>query len=241
MKLLLIRHGDPDYEHDSLTEKGWREAALLSERMARTPVDAFYVSPLGRAKDTASLTLRKLHRRAEIKDWLQEFTYRLTNPVTGEKELPWDRMPAEWTRMPLLYEKDAFLDAPLLATGPIREKYAEVCSGLDALLAEHGYERDGNLYRAVRPNRETVALFCHFGVSCVLLSHLLGCSPYIFWQGSVAAPTSVTTLCTEERQQGIAIFRMSSFGDISHLYAGNEEPSFAARFCETYDCLEERH
>ena len=85
MKLLLIRHGDPDYEHDSLTEKGWREASLLSERMERTPVDAFYVSPLGRAKDTASLTLRSLHRRAEIKDWLQEFTYHLTNPVTGEK------------------------------------------------------------------------------------------------------------------------------------------------------------
>ena len=220
MKLLLIRHGDPDYEHDSLTEKGWREASLLSERMERTPVDAFYVSPLGRAKDTASLTLRSLHRRAEIKDWLQEFTYHLTNPVTGEKEL---------------------LDAPLLATGPIREKYTEVCRGLDALLAQHGYERDGNLYRAVRPNRETLALFCHFGVSCVLLSHLLGCSPYIFWQGSVAAPTSVTSLCTEERQQGIAIFRMSSFGDTSHLYAGNEEPSFAARFCETYDCFEERH
>ena len=29
MKLLLIRHGDPDYTHDSLTEKGQREAELL--------------------------------------------------------------------------------------------------------------------------------------------------------------------------------------------------------------------
>ncbi|MCI5729625.1 MAG: histidine phosphatase family protein, partial [Clostridia bacterium] len=25
MKLIIIRHGDPDYEKDSLTEKGWRE------------------------------------------------------------------------------------------------------------------------------------------------------------------------------------------------------------------------
>ena len=33
MKLLLIRHGDPDYTIDSLTEKGHREAQLLAEKM----------------------------------------------------------------------------------------------------------------------------------------------------------------------------------------------------------------
>ena len=32
MRLILIRHGDPDYEHDTLTSKGRREAALLAER-----------------------------------------------------------------------------------------------------------------------------------------------------------------------------------------------------------------
>ena len=25
MKLLIVRHGDPDYTIDSLTEKGWKE------------------------------------------------------------------------------------------------------------------------------------------------------------------------------------------------------------------------
>ena len=27
MRLLIVRHGDPDYSIDSLTEKGWKEAA----------------------------------------------------------------------------------------------------------------------------------------------------------------------------------------------------------------------
>lgn len=31
MRILLIRHGDPDYVRDTLTEKGHREAALLGE------------------------------------------------------------------------------------------------------------------------------------------------------------------------------------------------------------------
>ena len=64
MRLLIVRHGDPDYEHDTLTEKGWREAELLAERLSKLPVKEFYVSPLGRAKDTASLTLQKMNREA---------------------------------------------------------------------------------------------------------------------------------------------------------------------------------
>lgn len=49
MKILLIRHGDPDYTIDSLTKKGWKEAEYLSERLEKLDVKEFYVSPLGRA------------------------------------------------------------------------------------------------------------------------------------------------------------------------------------------------
>ena len=51
MKILIIRHGEPDYSIDSLTEKGWREAELLSRRLAPLGIRDFYVSPLGRAQD----------------------------------------------------------------------------------------------------------------------------------------------------------------------------------------------
>ena len=73
MKLLIIRHGDPDYEKDSLTKTGWREAELLANRLETMDIAAFYVSPLGRAQDTASCTLTAMHRTAETLDWLQEF------------------------------------------------------------------------------------------------------------------------------------------------------------------------
>ena len=38
MKLLLIRHGDPDYENDCLTPVGQREAEALAERIAPLPI-----------------------------------------------------------------------------------------------------------------------------------------------------------------------------------------------------------
>ena len=65
MRLLFIRHGEPDYEKDSLTEKGFREAEYLAEYLAGEKIDTCYVSPLGRAKDTAAPTLKKKHMQAE--------------------------------------------------------------------------------------------------------------------------------------------------------------------------------
>lgn len=235
MKLLIIRHGDPDYSVDSLTEKGWKEAELLSRRLSAMNISAVYMSPLGRARDTASLTRKALRREAEVLPWLQEFPARAVDPETGEKRLPWDWLPSVWTRTDAFYDKDGWADVPAMRAGDVGGEARRVWNGLDALLSSHGYERDGRLYRAVRPNRDTVALFCHFGVECVMLAHLLGISPVVLWHGACALPSSVTTLVTEERRPGIAYFRMLSFGDTCHLAMAGEKPSFSARFSETRD------
>ena len=122
-----------------------------------------------------------------------------------------------------------------MQSGNVERKYQKVCKGVDKLLAEHGYVQNGNVFEVQNSNHDTIVLFCHFGVECVILSHIFGCSPMVLWHNFVALPTSVTTLITEEREQGTAVFRTQQFGDISHLYAGGEEPAFAARFCECYD------
>ena len=91
MKLLIIRHGDPDYEHDSLTETGRREAELLSKRIAPMTIRDYYVSPLGRAKATAEPTLTLANRTAKELDWLREFSIRVHRPdLEGLSYVPWD-------------------------------------------------------------------------------------------------------------------------------------------------------
>ena len=86
MKLVIVRHGDPDYTIDSLTEKGWKEAGYLAERLEKLDVKEFYVSPLGRAKDTASCTLKKVGRTAIEKEWLREFAPRINRPDRADKK-----------------------------------------------------------------------------------------------------------------------------------------------------------
>lgn len=236
MKLLIVRHGDPDYSIDSLTPKGWREAEYLSEKLSKLDVKAFYVSPLGRAKDTASFTLKKMGRTATECKWLREFDVRIDRPdVTDREIIPWDWLPQDWTKDERFFRYDEWLDNERMAGGNTREEYEWVIRNFDALLAKHGYVREGHYYRAERSNNDTIVLFCHFGLECVLLSRLLNVSPMVLWHGCCAAPSSVTTLVTEERRKGIASFRMSSFGDISHLYVHEEPPAFAARFSETYE------
>ena len=100
--------------------------------------------------------------------------------------------------------------------------------------------REGNSYRVENANTKTIALFCHFGLEMVLMSRLCNVSPIPLWHHFTALTSSVTTLYSEERRKGIATFRCAGFGDIGHLYAGEEPPSFSARFCEIFES-EDRH
>lgn len=234
MKLLIIRHGEPDYSVDSLTPKGWREAELLADRLCREPADAYYVSPLGRARDTARATLARLGREAEVLPWLQEFRGWVRDPIGGERVIPWDLMPQYWTRCPELLDGRRWLDNALMMTGDSREVYGETVRGLDALLARYGYEREGMLYRTERNVGDTVVLFCHFGISMYMLSYLLGLSPIVLTHGFMLPPTSVTTLVTEERVPGEVWFRCVGLGDVSHLYVAGEPVSHSGRFREIY-------
>lgn len=241
MRILIVRHGDPDYEHDSLTERGKMEAALAADRISGLKVDYFYISPLGRAQATAKYTLDKMGRTAVTCDWLREFEGTSFRPDIGHETLGWDWLPQDWCIHEEFYDRNRWTEPEKMAMGTAKEKYDWVVEEFDKLVAKHGYVREGNYYRVVKPNMDTIVLFCHFGVECVMLSRILGISPMTLWQGTIAAPTSITTVVTEERREGIASLRVISFGDTSHLYAAGVEPAFAGRFCECFTNEDERH
>ena len=250
MKLLIIRHGDPDYSIDSLTPNGKKEAEALANYLASKRIDDCYVSPLGRAQDTAAYTLRKIGKTAETLPWLTEFPaavrFRESPELFRAMPTPWDEeaqpFRIAWDILPsYLYPHEEYLDkldwrtSEVAKFSDLEEVYDGVANGLDALLAKYGYERNGNLYHVTKSSDKVVALFCHFGVESVMLSHLLGISPFAIWHGFMALPSSVTVVNTEEREQGVACFRVSQFGDLSHLALADLEPSFAGRYCERFE------
>ena len=168
-------------------------------------------------------------------EWLREFSPKIMRPDVQDHEMiVWDWLPKDWLADPDYADPEKWCETEIMKAGHVKEEYQRVIAHFDQVLAEHGYVRDGKLYRVENANEDTLVFFCHFGLQCVLLSHLMNISPMILWHFACVAPSSVTTVYTEERREGTAIFRVNSMGDQSHLYAGLEKPSFAARFCETY-------
>lgn len=260
MKLIFVRHGEPDYSIDSLTEKGWKEAELLAQRAALWDVTQFYVSPLGRAQDTASCTLKATGREAVTLDWLREFSYGVDDPVTGRHGVPWDFTPGSWTKEPQMFTMDDWVNTEFLKSNPkIASEYPNVCLKMDELLSSYGYVRDEKLYRI--PNAEerfisstvntdgtirnnhlpdennpepTLVFFCHLGIICIILSHLLNIPFPLLAHGFFLPTTSVTVLSTEERWSNEAYFRVQAMGDTFHLLKNGEPISPAGSFSNPF-------
>lgn len=259
MRLLFIRHGDPDYEHDTLTEKGHREAQALSDYIEHWKIGTAFMSPLGRAQHTAEYSLRKLGITAETFSWLQEFpaqvdvndsaelqaaypdTQMSENEGQYRTRIAWDMMPDYLSRHPEYLTLDGWRNSEVASHSNLEQIFEEVVTAFDQFLAERGYVKEKGYYRVEKESEETYTFFCHFGLTCVLLSRLWNVSPFVLWHTLAMAPTSVTEVVTEEREAGKAIFRATKIGDITHLNLAGEPASFAARFCETYSNMEQRH
>lgn len=238
MRLLFIRHAEPDYVHDSLTEKGFREAKFLGEYLKNENIDEIYVSPLGRAQETMKAYLRESGTKVApvTKDWLREFDAKVKHDHTDG--CAWDFLPETIETM----DEDIFSSDPnkvnqanpCYQNSNYLERYNRAINGLDEILKENGYVREGRHYKVEQENTKTIAFFCHFGVISVLTSHLFNTSSMVVGQYFCALPSSITTLFSEERRKGIASFRCVEFGATPHLAIHHEAPSFSARFSETY-------
>ena len=248
MRIIFIRHGDPDYANDSLTIQGHKEAILLAEYLKDRELGEIHVSSLGRAKATAKHVLdAKGLTEYFVDDWAREFEIPMkvapgmAGAYSPEEVAPdgsrvynisWDMYPS------FLDEHPQFMSPDWRNTEISRNvvnQYEAVTKAFDTMLESHGYIRNGRYYQTEQGNHDVVTIFCHFGIASVFLSHLLNVSPFLLWHGTCAAPTSITEIVTEERQKGFVQWRMLQMGATPHLDLGGMEPAFAARFCESFE------
>lgn len=234
MRIIFIRHAEPDYSIDSLTEKGVAEAQALNARILTWPNDFnYYCSPLGRARLTCEIALNDTDKESETLQWLKEFDV----PVKYENNqhhIPWDFMPSFWTNDDKLLSYKNWMNSDIMKTGAVSEEYSKVANELDMLLEQYGYVRDGNIYKVEKHSDETIVLFSHMGISFMLLGHLLNVSPISLIHGMCLLPSSVSILQTEEREDGIASFRASTIGDVSHLRSAGIPVSKMGYFADVF-------
>jgi probable phosphoglycerate mutase len=230
MRLFIVRHGDPDYERDDLTEAGHREARALAELFSREGLDEVRASPLGRARRTAGYTAEALGLPVIVEDWAEELSALLDresglmlwdfdpNILAGLDEAERGRLlwGGEWMRMPPFGRPDL---APALA-----QALERVASGADRFMESQGYLREAGAYRIASRNERRVALFCHNGSGLAMLAHFLRLPVPAVWSSFFLHTSSATTLLFEERRPGIATARCIGLSEISHLRAAGLPP-----------------
>ncbi len=234
MEIIFIRHAEPDYENNTLTKKGFKEAEILGKYLKDEKFNAMYVSTMQRAKLTA-LGILKYNDKVPVKylDSLREFDTSFELPYTKDG-YGWD-FKTSLLKNNEIYSYDKWKEADFLKVEELHKRYDKETNEFLEIIESHGYKKEGKIFKVIKPNHDKIVFVCHFGRISYLLSTLLNVSPILLANYTVSAPTGITRLFTEERERGEAIFRMTEYGSVTHLKMANEPVSFMARFCETFD------
>jgi probable phosphoglycerate mutase len=218
VRLYIIRHADPDYPNNTITEAGHLEAKALAERMQHEGLDRIYASPLGRARHTAQYTAEALNLPMIIEDWTAELTELHMRDAPFAGVVAWNIHGEVLRAEESLALHRNWHELPLLSEPHIRETFEKVKSNSDEFLSRHGYDRENGVYRVRERNQEKIAVFCHGGFGLTWLAHLLEIPLPLMWSGFLLAPSSVTTILLDERSEEFAVPRCIGMSDTSHLF-----------------------
>lgn len=221
MLLYIIRHGDPIYVTDTLTERGRLQAEAVGKRLASAGIDRVFSSPMGRAKETAEPTCRLLGLDCTIENWTHEVgDERLITYPDGElKSISalQNTVFRENGNIDLTY--DRAMESTGLNESRMNEALEYIEKNGNDFLERLGYRAENGVYKILRPNEEKVALFCHAVFTRTWLSVLLHIPLNIMTAGFQPTHTGVTVLEFKNNENGITAPKCFCFSDISHLYA----------------------
>jgi len=219
MKLLLIRHGDPDYPNDTLTDKGHRQAKHLAVSLLQVPIDRLFVSPLGRARHTADYLIRLKKLDFEIIVFFKELNGRYIDNLYAWNHHGCDLLAPGHDISKINWKERVPYGKHM---EPV---YQDFISQFDVFISDFGLERSGYLYKINRTCDETIAVVCHAGVITTLLSHLLHIPLPVVYSQFRIDPSSVTKLKLEIKD-GQGVFRLMSLNDMSHTASMPKENDY---------------
>ncbi|MBP3743242.1 MAG: histidine phosphatase family protein [Treponema sp.] len=203
MRLILVRHAEPNYELDCLTESGHKQAKIAAQRLINEGIEEIYSSPMGRARQTAqAFSDASGIKKIEILDFMHEIRYGPENDLYNEEWSPWaasDKMISKgqelctenWREIPVFIGNTATIDVD------------NVMKNADSLLEKWGYKREGLYYRNIRSNddQHTIALFSHGGSSTALLSRIFNI-PFPYLCATLHIPHTGITILRFDRTPG---------------------------------------
>ena len=214
MRIIFVRHGEPDYVRDCLTDVGREQAAAAAERLTGEGIQEIYASPCGRAAETAYYTATRLGLPVTTLDYMHEISW-------GGPDTPHEGHP--WTLGDILlrdgfdFRAESWREHPFFRNNIATQYYDRIAARFDALLEAHGYRHEGLRFLCRGGKDETIALFSHGGSGACALAHILALPfPYV----ASVLPYDFTSIIilTFPVAEGEYVFpRVDLFNDCAHI------------------------
>ena len=220
VNIYYVRHGDPNYELDTLTELGHKQAKLTSEVLKNISFDAIYASPSNRAVLTGSYLADLVHQEMIKQDWLfegkawqnfasyneklQRFSWIYHNEYLLKKmeQLQHDD---KW------YEDKDFL--PNVKEG-IDRFMKEVDEWLLAMNIKH--DRKNKTFTSIGDNPKNIVVFAHEGAGTGFLSSIMDMN-YAYFMSNYPRLDCCSITQIEITLDGETINKFIRYNDTNHL------------------------
>ena len=231
MLLFYVRHGEPIYIPDSLTELGHKQAEALVSRMQICNPDRIFASSSTRAIQTAEPTANKLQKKIEILDWCNEdYAGKEFGANTKSGGRFWCFGVEEVRRLFVSKEvRDMgfeWYNHPDFANENYKAGMERIQKESDAFFESLGYrhvpEQGG--YIAERPNDDRIALFAHQGFGMAFLSCLLDIPYPQFCTHFDFSHSSITVI--EFHGEGLVVPKMLQLSNDSHIFEAGMETKY---------------
>lgn len=228
MLLYFLRHGDPIYHPDSLTEKGKEQAEALSRRLLGSDIDEIYASSSVRARETARPLAEKLGKPIHPLSWCHEDLAYHDFTVEEDGRRVW------------FFESEKFLSQmnnagvasmgfdwerhPLFAGTRCGAGFRRIAGHTDNFMATLGFLHDTENHRFIakdpqkeREKERRIALFAHGGFGRAFLAHLLDI-PLPFTSRFMHNHSGMTVVWLRPCPDGLTFPRLIMFSGDAHLY-----------------------
>ncbi len=215
MRMIFVRHGEPDYERDCLTETGKKQAEAAANRLEREGIAVIYSSPMGRAAETAAFTAKRLNLPVRTLPFMHEISW--GGPGVPAEGHPWTVSDWMICRDDFDFFREDWRKHPSFRENVALQYLDRINARTDDLLLKHGYRHEGTRFFCETERQETIAVFSHGGSGACMLAHLLALPfPYV----CTVLPyefTSVSILEFPVRPDDFVHPRIELFNDTAHI------------------------
>ena len=220
MRIIFVRHGEPDYANDCLTPNGEIQAKDTAIRLKDEDIRAVYSSPMGRARITASYTAKEHGLDVQVLDFMHELDWGdkegVTEPVKYEGH-PWTLAYELLADDPEAAWNNSWKEHPFFRDNICMEYYEQISEGFDKFLEGYGIARKNGAYVEETKFDGSIAIFAHGGSGAVVLSHLLNIPFPTILTVMPYGVCSVTIVDLEAQTGNKVVPRLELFNDMGHI------------------------